>query len=61
MRQLYGQLLLINYFTNFRTERSTQVALTIVWVSVGVICVPSLLLHETVPFPSISDLNKVSL
>ena len=48
-------------FTNFRTEKSTQVAITIVWVSVGMICVPSLLLHETIPFPSISDVNKVSL
>ena len=60
MRQLYGEHLLINYSTNIRTEKSTQVAITIVWVSVGVICIPSLLLHETIPFPSISDVNKVS-
>ena len=61
MRQLYYKEHLKYYSTNFRTEKSTQVAITIVWVSVGVICIPSLLLHETIPFPSISDVTKVFL
>ena len=42
-----------------RTEKSTQVAIAIVWVSVGVICVPTLILHETLPFPH--DVNKVNI
>ena len=42
-----------------RTEKSTQVAIAIVWVSVGVICVPTLILHETLPFPL--DVNKVNI
>ena len=50
-------LILITW-SMFRTERSTQVAIAIVWVSVGVICVPTLILHEALPFPL--DVNKVS-
>ena len=42
-----------------RTEKSTQVAIAIVWVTVGVICVPTLILHETLPFPH--DVNKVNI